>query len=99
LSETDVTMDPLKVLAYYAVLSAVLFALYSWDKRTAQRRSWRIPESTLHLLSLLGGWPGALLGQQVFRHKTRKQPFRTVFWGTVGVNCVVLAWIVSRMAN
>jgi len=91
--------DLSKVLALYAALSVVLFALYGWDKAAAQRREWRIPESTLHLLALAGGWPGALLGQQVFRHKTRKQPFRSVFWGTVAVNCAVLAWVLYRIAN
>ena len=43
-------------------------------------------------LCFLGGWPGALVGRKVFRHKTSKQPFRTIFWCTVIANCVVLAW-------
>lgn len=43
------------------------------------------------MLAVLGGWPGALAAQQALRHKTRKQPFRTVFWLTVVVNCAVLA--------
>jgi uncharacterized membrane protein YsdA (DUF1294 family) len=39
------------------------------------------------------GWPGALAARRVFRHKTTKQPFRTIFWGTVIANCVALAWL------
>jgi len=81
----------------YAALSGVLFALYGWDKRASQRGEWRIPEWTLHLLALAGGWPGAIVAQQVFRHKTRKQPFRTVFWVTVALNCAGLAWVLSRV--
>ncbi|KPZ15695.1 putative family protein [Pseudomonas syringae pv. viburni] len=40
----------------------------------------RTPENVLHTVELLGGWPGALLAQQVFRHKTRKVSFQVVFW-------------------
>ncbi|WP_153605141.1 DUF1294 domain-containing protein, partial [Pseudomonas aeruginosa] len=41
------------------------------------------PGVRLHLFELLGGWPGALVAQQVFRHKTRKLSFQLVFWGIV----------------
>jgi uncharacterized membrane protein YsdA (DUF1294 family)/cold shock CspA family protein len=85
---------PLVVLAAYALLSLVAVAAYRADKSAAQRGAWRTPESTLHLIALLGGWPGALIARQLFRHKTVKQPFRTVFWLTVAVNCGVLAWLV-----
>jgi uncharacterized membrane protein YsdA (DUF1294 family) len=81
----------------YVVLSAVTFLVYRADKSAARRGGKRVPEATLHILSLLGGWPGALVAQQVFRHKTRKQPFRTVFWVTVAVNCVGLVWVVGRL--
>ena len=47
------------------------------------RGDWRTPEVRLHLFELLGGWPGALVAQQVFRHKTRKLSFQLVFWGIV----------------
>ena len=48
-------------------------------------------------IDLMGGWPGALVARRVFRHKTSKQPFRTIFWATVIVNCVALAWITHRL--
>jgi uncharacterized membrane protein YsdA (DUF1294 family) len=79
--------------AYVAVvfmLSVVAFALYGLDKRRARSSGRRIPENTLHLLALFGGWPGALLGQRVFRHKTQKLSFRLVFWGCVIVHLAVL---------
>lgn len=81
---------PLVLLAAYAALSAVLFAMYGFDKAAAQRGGWRISEATLHLVAIAGGWPGALIAQRVFRHKTRKQPFQAIFWCTVIANCVAL---------
>lgn len=62
------------------IMSMVTFITYWLDKRKAKREGWRIPERTLHTLALFGGWPGALLGQNMFRHKTQKGSFRVVFW-------------------
>jgi uncharacterized membrane protein YsdA (DUF1294 family) len=81
------------VLGGYLAMSAVAFVTYAFDKAAAQGRRRRIRESTLHLLALLGGWPGALLGQRVCRHKSRKRPFQAMFWTTVVVNGAVLAWM------
>jgi len=67
-------------LAVYGVVSGVAFVLYWRDKRKAQTARWRTPENVLHALELAGGWPGALLAQQLFRHKTRKVSFQVVFW-------------------
>jgi uncharacterized membrane protein YsdA (DUF1294 family)/cold shock CspA family protein len=84
---------PLVVLGAYGLFSVVTFATYGADKSAARQRRWRTPESTLHTLALVGGWPGALVAQRVFRHKTTKQPFRTIFWFTVAANCAALAWL------
>lgn len=54
--------------------------LYWSDKHKARADSWRTPENVLHAVELAGGWPGALLAQQAFRHKTRKVSFQLVFW-------------------
>lgn len=82
----------LLVVGAYLLLSWIAFALYGADKAAALRRAWRTPESTLHLVALLGGWPGALVARKFYRHKTTKQPFRTVFWITVATNCAALGW-------
>ncbi|PHX40206.1 hypothetical protein AO263_19530 [Pseudomonas sp. NZIPFR-PS5] len=66
--------------AIYGLMSVVAFGLYGWDKKQAQRGGQRTPEKLLHVSELLGGWPGALLAQQVFRHKTRKFSYQLVFW-------------------
>lgn len=70
-------------LLVYGTLSLITFAVYAIDKTAAARRGARVPEKTLLLLGLLGGWPGGLLAQLCLRHKTRKQPFRLRFWLTV----------------
>ena len=67
-------------MAAYGVVSVVAFLLYWSDKRKARVDAWRTPENVLHALELAGGWPGALLAQQLFRHKTRKVSFQVVFW-------------------
>ncbi len=75
----NVQQLPLK-LALYAVASLLTFFLYWRDKHSALKDRWRTPETTLHLFELAGGWPGALLAQQVFRHKTRKLGYQLLFW-------------------
>ena len=82
----------------YALMSVVTFMVYAKDKAAARDGRWRVSESTLHLLSLLGGWPGALLAQQVLRHKTIKVTFRTTFWFTVVGNLALLAALCSPVA-
>lgn len=76
-------------------LSVVTFLSYWFDKSKAQRGTWRTQESTLHIFSLLGGWPGAAIAQKVLRHKSQKREFRTGFWFTVVVNCSALSWLMS----
>jgi uncharacterized membrane protein YsdA (DUF1294 family) len=68
------------VLAAYATMSVVTFIAYGVDKSAARRGRRRIPENTLHLLALLGGWPGALAAMQVFRHKRRQTSFVIMLW-------------------
>lgn len=63
-------------------LNAVALALYGFDKRQARAGGIRIPEAVLHVVALLGGSPGALAGQELFRHKTRKQGFRLILAAT-----------------
>lgn len=86
---------PRWVLPGYAVLSLVTFCAYWQDKRAAQAGHWRTPESTLHALALLGGWPGAIVAQQWLRHKSCKADFRGRFWLTVLGNVVVFVGLQS----
>lgn len=77
-------------IAVVVVLSLVAFVVYGFDKRRAQKDGHRVPEKTLHMMSLFGGWPGALMGQQVFRHKTQKLGFRIMFWLCVMLHVAVV---------
>lgn len=84
---------PLWLLGAYGVASVATFFVYALDKSAAEKGAWRTPESTLHTLALVGGWPGALVAQQVLRHKSSKAAFRNVFWLTVVLNMVgFLSW-------
>lgn len=86
---------PVEALGLYFIASFIAFFAYARDKSAAKRNRWRTPESTLHLLALVGGWPGALIAQRLFRHKSNKQSFQIVFWLTVVLNCGVLGWMLS----
>ena len=72
---------------YMLAVSAATFLVYAADKSAAERGRWRVRERTLHLWSLLGGWPGAFLAQRALLHKTRKEEFLSAFWRTVAANC------------
>jgi uncharacterized membrane protein YsdA (DUF1294 family) len=67
------------VYAYLGGVNLVTILSYGYDKRQAITGRARVPELVLHLAALLGGTPGALLAQGLFRHKTRKPSFRLVF--------------------
>jgi len=85
------------VAAIVVALSLAAYAVYAFDKRAAVAGRRRVPESTLLLLGVAGGWPGALVAQQTLRHKTRKQPFQLVFWASVVVNVAVLVGTVYTL--
>ena len=88
---------PWTVLAYALVTvltSLVASILYAVDKRRSMKDRPRISERTLHAWSLVGGWPGAYLAQQKFRHKTAKTRFRMTYWLIVLVHVSLIALIV-----
>jgi len=82
-----------QILWLYLIVSLITLLAYLKDKSAAKNGEWRTSESTLHLLALLGGWPGALSAQALFRHKSKKTSFRVVFFVTVILNLMLLAWI------
>ncbi len=78
------------------ILSPAAFCAYGWDKWKAEREGHRISEKKLHLLAFAGGWPGAVAGQQWFRHKTLKPVFRTILVLTVLLHVAVVATLCFR---
>jgi uncharacterized membrane protein YsdA (DUF1294 family)/cold shock CspA family protein len=86
---------PITIVGLYFGVSLISFCIYGIDKSAAKRNRWRTAESTLHLLGLFGGWPGGLVAQHVFRHKTTKRSFQVAFGVTVVLNCGALGWILT----
>lgn len=86
---------PAVLVGIYLAMSALSYLMYRSDKNAARSEASRTPEANLHLADLLGGWPGALIAQQQFRHKTAKPSFRMVFWATVVVNLVAAVWLLK----
>lgn len=81
-------------LLLWLLLNLFTLLMYGKDKWAAKRQWRRTPEKTLHLLAFIGGWPGAILGQTLFRHKTQKQSFRRWFYCSVIGNLLLLALVV-----
>ena len=78
---------------WYVLMSALAFFLYAKDKNAARQGRWRTSENTLLSVGLLCGWPGALLAQQMLRHKSSKPGFLLLFWLSVVAN---LVWLCLR---
>ncbi len=87
---------PFHPLAIYAAISLLTIWAYSKDKSAAQLGAWRTSERRLHLLELFGGWPGALLAQQYFHHKSRKMSYQLLFWLIVTSHCFLWYYILNR---
>lgn len=90
---------PFSITLAYGCMSLITYAVYARDKTAARRGRRRAPERTLHLLALLGGWPGALLAQRRLRHKSSKTGFLAVYWLTVLLNCALLATGLAPMLH
>lgn len=87
-------VSPPLIILYWSI-SLTTFFIYALDKFKAKRGTWRISEFSLHLLSLMGGWPGAAIAQQLLRHKSQKRTFRIRYWGTVLANSAALVWLLT----
>ena len=77
---------------YLIAINLVTFFIYGIDKLKAKRGKWRIPESMLLTLAVVGGSIGALLGMLVFRHKTKHKKF------IIGVPLILAAQVALLIA-
>ena len=82
---------PLMVIVIYIAMGILTYYIYSEDKDSAINNERRTSEKHLLKLSLFGGWIGALIAQQKFRHKTKKTSFQMSFWITVFFNILLLS--------
>ena len=91
-------MDKLSwlVVGWYIALGLITYLMYAKDKAAAQSGDWRTPESTLHLLSTLGGWVGAMVAQTYLRHKSQKADFRMTYYLTVLINMAGLLFVLTN---
>lgn len=80
---------PHPLAAWLLLANALTLMIYGVDKLAACKGWRRVPEFTLLVFGIVGGWPGAVAGQKLFRHKTQKQPFKTWFIASVLVNIAV----------
>ncbi len=83
-------------LFYWAVLNVTAFAMMAWDKSAARNMMRRIPELNLLFVALIGGSVGAVLGQQMYRHKTRKEPFQSILFGITTLHATVASYLVFK---
>ena len=83
--------NPMPFFAYW-ILSILTMFLYGTDKAHAATHRWRVPEIYLHILELMGGWPGALIAQNDFRHKTRVTTYVWILRGIIAIH--LMAWFI-----
>jgi uncharacterized membrane protein YsdA (DUF1294 family) len=82
--------------ALLLIVNCTAFVLFYYDKHAAYDRLWRVSERTLLLFALVGGSVGAIAGQQVMRHKTRKESFRTILYSIAMLQVVGIGWLIMR---
>ncbi|EOZ3049321.1 TPA: DUF1294 domain-containing protein [Enterobacter roggenkampii] len=83
------TSSPLAM--WFLLINMLTLVMYGADKIAARKGMRRVPEATLLVFGVTGGWPGAIVGRQLFRHKTQKQPFKTYFFLSIVVSIAVMA--------
>jgi uncharacterized membrane protein YsdA (DUF1294 family) len=78
------------LLLYLALINLLTWHIWRFDKKYAVMREKRVPERTLLTLCLFGGWPFALIGAQVFRHKSSKKAFIHKVYLITGFHVAIL---------
>ncbi len=84
---------PVEYLFVFLMANLIAFLYYYMDKTAALKGAWRKSEDSLHLLSLVGGWPGAYIAQKLFRHKTKKASFQWIYKLTVLIHCTTIVMV------
>ncbi|MEB2846054.1 DUF1294 domain-containing protein [Rhizobiales bacterium RZME27] len=88
--------QPLTLFLIYLLFNVVVFCVYWWDKQAARDGEWRVSENTLLTVALFGGSLGAVTAQQTLRHKTRKEPFRSILMTIVAFHIVIgIFWLAA----
>lgn len=82
---------------FWIALNAAAFTMFARDKWAAENGRWRIPESNLLLIAFIGGSIGAIAGQKMLRHKTRKEPFRSILFSIAALHLAVVSYLVFKL--
>ena len=85
------------ILFHIPLINIFCFFAYGRDKHLAKTGGWRIPEIQIHTLELLGGTLGAIMGQKVFRHKTKKKSYRATFFATIVIQLGIVFFILKYL--
>ena len=80
------------IVSYLIIVNLIGFFIMGVDKLKAKKRAWRIPESTLFVVALIGGSLGTTVGMHVFRHKTRHWYF---LYGMPAILVIQIAIVVA----
>ncbi len=83
------------ILIYYFAVNIVLFLAMAADKSKAKKGKWRIPESTLFIMSFLGGAAGGFAAMYLFHHKNRKWSFKIIFALSLILHFVLVLFIIN----
>ena len=86
-----------RIILYLLVINLVAFFMMFWDKKKAEKGKWRIEESTLFSLALMGGSIGAIAGMYKFRHKTKKLRFTIGFPVILITQIVLVIMVVGKL--
>lgn len=90
---------PAIVLLFYVFFSAITYSFYMFDSAAAKQNTLRVHHGILHTLSLVGGWPGALVAQCSYKVHYHNKIFAVLFWCTVGVNLLAYVWTFTDIGN
>lgn len=93
-----IASHPLQLAILLLGYNFFVFTTYFIDKRAARLGHRRVSERTLLMLALFGGSPGAIAAQRLLRHKTQKEPFRTLLMGIAVLHVVMLGGAVASFA-
>lgn len=92
-------VDWLKIFIIYSVsIKFFTFLAFAIDKRKSRRNEWRISESTLLFLSLIGGALGAFIAMKLYRHKTQKSKFTIGIPVLLILNLFVDVFLIKQLA-
>ena len=85
-----------KIILFILIVNALNYFAFWHDKRAAKKKAQRVPEKTLLILSFFGGSPAAFIASSKFRHKTKKQPFRTILYFIVFIQILAVILLINN---